>query len=488
MMHRTTERSSKVYLNLSSLTHWTGLVVLTLALGACSSSQKNDEQAREQAEFDRQAAQARAADTSGQSGSDRSSTESTPAVEEEAVDSAQAEAREQAQRDARTAALEDAVRRAREGEMDSAKTDLQQLLDDPELGPHAAFNLGVIAYYQGEERTARRDFEAALTKDPTFGPAASAIVREYLRTGNESAARQFMREQLVASDNAPSIMAVGLMIPLRNKQYEEVITRAREIFMMDPSNLDAHYALALANMGLERYELAKYILQQGLTRDPDRIELKFALSRLAMIEGNTVRARNLLVEVLEKAPNHPEANNNLGVINIQTSNIDEAIENLERATRSAPWFADAWLNLGDAYKQQRRYEDAKNAFIRSSRLNTSSGDPYFNLAILYMDVPDFDRLDRIGRMETALDYFAQYRDLAGNLPPDHRVFEYMREANQIIETQRQLDRDAVAADAAAAEAAERAASGVDDVPEDASGDETPDGDGDSDDGFGDFEW
>lgn len=460
--------------------------LLSIAVGACSSAQTSDDGASERAAFERQADEARAADRAQ---AEASAESAEPDAEEEVVlDSAQEEAREQAQRDSRTAALDDAVRRAREGQLDSAKTDLQQLLDDPELGPHAAFNLGVIAYYQGEERTARRDFEEALRKDPTFGPAASAIVREYLRTGEESAARQFIREQLVASDNAPSIMAVELMIPLRNGRYEEVITKAREIFMMDPSNLDAHYALALANMGLERYELAKYILQQGLTRDPNRIELKFALSRLAMIEGNTVRARNLLVEVLEKAPNHPEANNNLGVINIQTSNFDDAAANLERATRSAPWFADAWLNLGDAYKQQRRYEDAKNAFVRSSRLDTTSGDPYFNLGILYMDVPDFDRLDRIGRMETALDYFAQYRDLAGSLAPDHRVFEYMREAEQIIETQRQLDRDAVQAESAAAAAEERAATEVDDATEDGGDAGTPDDATGEDEGFGDFEW
>lgn len=463
--------------------------VAMLALGVgCGGTQKADEELAER-------------ETTTQPAAEQTPREDEQQPDQPAESAADRSAREEAEAEARAerrrAALEDAVARAREGEFASAQTDLSQLLDDPELGPHAAYNLGVIAYYKGEEQTARRYFDRALELDPAFGPAASAIVRNYLRAGNESAARQFVREQLVKSDNSPAIMAVQLLIPLRNKNYEQVIAQAREIFMQDPSNLDAHYALALANMGLERYELAKYILQQGLTRDPNRVELKFALARLAMIENNTVRAKNLLNEVLAEAPFHPEANNNLGVINIQTSNYEEAVDNLERATRSAPWFADAWLNLGDAYKHLRRYQDAREAFQRASRANTSMAEPYFNLGILYMDVPDFERLDRIGRMETALDYFTQYRQLAGTLPPDHRVFEYIREAEQIIETQRQLDQQPpTPAPAAEPESSDdgfgdffEEEGGDSSAPSDEGGqDEGGQDDGSGDDGFGDFEW
>ena len=306
--------------------------------------------------------------------------------------------------------------RARDGDFASARTDLQQLLNEDEVAAHAAYALGVIAFYEGQEDLALDYFDNAMEIDPLLTDALAATVRVHLRNQDISSARAVIERQEGRSESAPEVRAVDLYVQLYEGRYEQVITGGRSILLEDDDNLDVHYTMAMANFYLGRVELAEYILQSGLDRDPDRPDFYFALAQFQLSQDNIPGAQNFLNRALEIDPNHPEAYNNLGVLQLQSRNYDGAASSFEQATNRAPEYEEAWLNLGNAYKGLGRIDEAQQAFERALQISPDYADPYFNLGVLYMDV-EIGELPRIDRCNQAIDFFNNYRDRAGTLPP-----------------------------------------------------------------------
>ena len=161
-------------------------------------------------------------------------------------------------------ALRDAVERARDGDLGSARLDLQQLISEEEVRARAAYALGVIAFYDGQESQARDYFETAMEADPSLGEPLVASIRLDLRDGDVAGARSTLNRQLSRSENAPAVRAAGLYLDLYSGAYESVIDGARAVLLDDEANLDAHYTMAIANLRLGRLELAEYYPQRRL--------------------------------------------------------------------------------------------------------------------------------------------------------------------------------------------------------------------------------
>lgn len=345
--------------------------------------------------------------------------------------------------------LEAAVAAAAEGDRASAQRAFQALENHEVYGPYARYNLGVLAYERGEREQARRHFHAALTQNPGFGPAATALVRESLVAGKTQEAEQFVRAQLAASDNAAGIRGAALFIKLAAKDHAGVIRDTRSVLIDEPTNIDAHYALAMANLELGRVELADYILNQALRRDALRADIYYGLGRVALSRGREEDARRQWEKALELSPNYPEANVDLASLQLKKLEYAQVVAALETVTRHVPEYVPAWVNLGSGLKGIGKAEEAKAAFLRALELDPKNAAAAFNLGILYLDVSGFESLDQLPRMEEALKWFSTYRGLAGTISDSDPVNAYEEFVRDEIQMQEDLARQA-------AEDAERA--------------------------------
>ncbi|MBU6162348.1 MAG: tetratricopeptide repeat protein [Myxococcales bacterium] len=373
--------------------------------------------------------------------------------------------------DERRQAIIDSVEAARSGDLDQARVNFQQLVDDPSYGGYALYNLGVIAAAQNQEEQAADYFEEALRAQPDLGDALAALVRPLLRTGQVGQARSRVQQQLSASSNAAPIEAVELLVMVAEERWNDVIEGGRRVLLRQPENLDAHYAMAMAYIGQGRVELGRYILNQGLVRDPNRSDLAFGLAQIELAAGNSQIAQSLLQQLVRVNPLHVEAWNNLGILYLRARNFAGAVTALETATRHAAEYREAWMNLGSARKGVGDADGAISAFERAIALDDRYAEPWFNLGVMMLDT-EIDGMTRLQRMETALRYFGEFRNRAGAIAPDHVVNEYIAEANGIIEIETGLNE----------EPAEEG--GGDGFGDDGFGDEGGD-DGFGDDGFGD---
>ncbi len=333
--------------------------------------------------------------------------------------------------------LADAVAAAASGDLNRAKNRFRDLLDDPELGGYAAYNLGVIAYREGQVSDAEGYFEQALDKQPDLGLPLVALVRMRLRDGDRSGASRLVQSQLAASDNAPQIRAANLYVMLDEQDYEGVIRLGRELLLDDEENLDVFFTMATAYLRTDRASLAEYIVDQALGRDNSRAEFQVLRAQVRIANDNLTGAQTILEQVLQNDPYHAEAHNNLGLVRLRSRNYDRAEESFDNAIRYAPDYAPAWLNLGNARKGQQNYTGAAEAFNQALEVDRNYADPYFNLAVLYLDA-EMPGLDRIERLEQSLAYFDAYQSAVGAIPSGSSYSAYRAEAQGLLDTERTL--------------------------------------------------
>jgi len=332
--------------------------------------------------------------------------------------------------------IRSAIEDARKGDKDSAASDLASLVDRPDGGYLAAYNLGVVRERQGlYDKAARRYFQA-VQKNPDFTPALENLVRLYLRQERASDAERIVRKFIDARPDNLGHRAVMLQIDLYRGNYEDVITKAKHILRKDERHVGAMIALAEANFQLGRYELAKYVISAAVELEPERAELYNTFGLVELRLDDTAAAMANFRKAIEQQPQYPEAHNNLGVLYHDARDFESAVDEFKAAVRDYPDFKQAYLNLGNAFKGLKRYKDAELAFRKAIEIDDDYADAHYNLGVLYLD-SEVPGMDVIERLQKSISQLNRYEELAPKRPKDDPADKYINEAKKQIEVEKQ---------------------------------------------------
>jgi len=104
-------------------------------------------------------------------------------------------------------------------------------------------------------------------------------------------------------------------------------------------------------------------IEQALTRQPDDLQLRFALGVMRMELGERAKALDLFTRLTQDFPDLADPYNNLAVLHAAAGELDEAKVALEQALRLQPEHAQAQENLGDVLVRLalRAYQRAQKA-------------------------------------------------------------------------------------------------------------------------------
>lgn len=312
---------------------------------------------------------------------------------------------------------------------------------------HAAFfNLGLLLERKGDRDGAIEAYQNALAAKPDYELASENLTRIYLRTNQFQRAEGELRKRILAN---PRILGfrnqlVRVLIEQGGARVTQAEAEAKKILKVDERNVDAMVNLATIWFRSEYYELAKQVLDQAREIDPANPAL-WNLLAFTLIK---LDQKSLALDSFKKAadlrPDFPEAHNNLGAMLNEVNDCDGAIRELELAVRYAPDWAQARMNLGNAYRCGRQYQKAQSEYEKALELDKVSGaarrmnDPYFNLAILYLDGDDSliaqgaaaAGEEKLVRLRQSATYFDQYTGAGGD---DPRTARYLEEAKKAIE-------------------------------------------------------
>jgi Flp pilus assembly protein TadD len=293
----------------------------------------------------------------------------------------------------------------------------------------ALFNLGVLFERKGERDRAIDAYSRALAVKPDYEQASDNITRLYLRGNQLQRADSELRKRILQFPRVPAFRNHLARVMIAQGREEEAERQAKGVLRIDELNVEARLQLATIWYRQGKFELVKQVLDDAKEIDPKNPAVwnlhAFALLRLDL--------KPLALESFRKAADlredFPEAHNNLGALLNEVNDCDAARRELELAVRYAPDYAEAHMNLGNAYRCSRQYDRAQAQYEKALELDARAPEPFFNLAILYLD-GEINGIEKLARLEKSLGYFDRYRAQGGD---DPRTDRYVVEAKKGLE-------------------------------------------------------
>ncbi|MFY2559916.1 tetratricopeptide repeat protein [Corallococcus terminator] len=334
--------------------------------------------------------------------------------------------------------FEQAVAIARAGELTAAESALRALVTQNPRLDYAWTNLGIVQERLGRHEDAERSYRQALAVAPEQESAWDCLARLYGRTDRSAALETELRGLVEAKqDSVPLHTALAITL-LQQKKLAPAAAEAKQALRLDERNTRAMQVLAQVYYREGKHELARMVLENARDIAPGDAATRNALGLVYLALKVGPQALEEFKEAAKLRPDFAEARNNFGALLNEAQDYPAAVTELEAAVRAAPDFAAARLNLGNAYRGQGEFERAKSEYEQVLTLRPGQPDPFFNLAILFLDVEP-PGVDPVERYKTAITYFERYEAQGGR---DERIPQYTKDARKSIEREeRRLERE-----------------------------------------------
>lgn len=143
------------------------------------------------------------------------------------------------------------------------------------------------------------------------------------------------------------------------------------------------------------YRVAEDNYRKVLANSPENKDALLGIAAIQYIKGNFQEAYSLYYNVLKLYPHDNLARSSLISMH-NGKNTEQSESAIKLMLQQEPESAFLYFTLGNIYASQSRWPDAQQAFFDAYRFESSNPDYAFNLAV---------SLDRIGQVNTALDYY-----------------------------------------------------------------------------------
>lgn len=282
----------------------------------------------------------------------------------------------------------------------------------------------------------------------------------YERGGLLTAADNAYAKGLSAKpEEVPLLNGVARLLRKRG-QFQAAADKARAILRVNSNSLDAYNTLGLAYLGLEQFELARFVFMKAEASVPGGDRSASVAANLGLVffrEGEEFQALSRFEKARELDPKHPGAMVNLAHLKLKNLDYPGALELLEQAHRVLPASLPIQLNLavarrgtGDVPGAQKLLEDI-----------AASETEFVDEALLNLGILQGDFLkDYSAAIDTYGEYMAVRERQGRPVLEDDPVHEYVKEVTKLKKKEdKRKQKEAKKAAKAAAEqaAAEEAA-------------------------------
>ncbi len=169
---------------------------------------------------------------------------------------------------------------------------------------------------------------------------------------------------------------------LKDKKFQEASLEFRGALQIDEKLADAHWGLANAYEGLQRYQEAFDEMKQVVDLDPNNLEVRVRLGNYYLMGSQqspaaVSEAERLAKEVLQKDPNHIEGHILMGSVLFAQGHKPEAFAELNRAVEIDPQRVESYLSLARFYAQTKEFTNADATYHRAISVGGASALAYY---------------------------------------------------------------------------------------------------------------
>ncbi|HWT54224.1 MAG TPA: XrtA/PEP-CTERM system TPR-repeat protein PrsT [Rhodocyclaceae bacterium] len=224
----------------------------------------------------------------------------------------------------------------------------------------AVYNLRAAALHgKGDVAGARKSLEQALSRDPSYFPAAAALARlDLMDKQPDQAAGRF--ESLLAKDpkNVQALLALAELRDRQGKSSQDVVDLLKRATSAAPTDVMPRAALIGYYLRLKDTKSAVTAAQEAIQALPDRPEILDAAGRAMQEAGDFNQATGLYTKLATQLPNTPQPYLRLAEVQLAAKNREAAREALSRGLVAQPNSVPLQRGVVILNIEEKRYAEA----------------------------------------------------------------------------------------------------------------------------------
>jgi tetratricopeptide (TPR) repeat protein len=280
---------------------------------------------------------------------------------------------------------------------------------DPSLW-EAWFDLGVIAYKDGDDDTAIDAFGKALKLKQNHVPSLLARAEANRRAGHKKEARADYEAAIKSTeedDPNRRDAAARLASLLRDAgDFDDAVDVLRDTVRTSGTNAKIYTELGLIYIAQKRLDLASLVLAKAAELDAKDPAIYNAFAVLALRQGKAQEAFERFDQAVSLDPAYLDARFNKAAVLLDAGDYARAKAELTTIVEKRPDDYAAHVALGVAQRGLKDFPGAKTTWDRvikeAPRRSTARADAMFDLAVL-----DVDYLNDAAGGKAALDRYLQ---------------------------------------------------------------------------------
>ena len=131
---------------------------------------------------------------------------------------------------------------------------------------------------QGEYRTAEKQYQTVLAKDPKNLDALSNLGVVYFRTGKIRSAESTLKKALAIAPNDDFVLTTLGIVHYRQSRFDEALKELRKAIDLNPNSATAHNYLGITASQKGRQQEAEKEMLQAIAEDPNYADAHFNLA------------------------------------------------------------------------------------------------------------------------------------------------------------------------------------------------------------------
>jgi len=131
---------------------------------------------------------------------------------------------------------------------------------------------------QGKYRTAEKQYQTVLAKDPKNLDALSNLGVVYFRTGKLRSAESTLKKALAVAPNDDFVLTTLGIVHYRQSRFDDALKELRKAIEINPNSATAHNYLGITASQKGRQQEAEKEMLQAITEDPNYADAHFNLA------------------------------------------------------------------------------------------------------------------------------------------------------------------------------------------------------------------
>ena len=142
---------------------------------------------------------------------------------------------------------------------------------------------------QGKYRTAEKQYQTVLAKDPKNLDALSNLGVVYFRTGKIRSAESTLKKALAIAPNDDFVLTTLGIVHYRQSRFDDALKELRKAIELNPNSATAHNYLGITASQKGRQQEAEKEMLQAIAKDPNYADAHFNLAVILITTQPTSR-------------------------------------------------------------------------------------------------------------------------------------------------------------------------------------------------------